>query len=60
MPSAHILSKVCVMCGSRRTDVGHPRKRQGFAVASITIKEELHWRALRVLADGSLKVAVNM
>lgn len=48
------------MCGSWPTDVGHPRKRQGFAVASIIINEELHWRALRVLADGSLKVAVNM
>lgn len=46
------------MCGSWLTDVGHPRKSQGFAFVSFIINEELHWRALRVLADGPLKVAV--
>lgn len=56
--SAQILSRLCVMCGSWPTDMGHTRKNQGFAVASFVINEELHWRALRVLADGPLKMAV--
>lgn len=49
-----------MVCGLWPTDVGHPRRRQCFAVAGIIINEELHWRALRVRADGLLKVAVNL
>lgn len=35
-----------------------PEKTQGFADANILIDEKVLWRALRVLADGPLEVAV--
>lgn len=51
--SAQILSSLCVVC-----DGGYPKKREGFAGASIITDEEVLWRALRVVGDDPLEVAV--